>query len=442
LTLAADILKVTNNVSASSIDLTPYKDNTDDQTISRLGNVISLEDGGTVNVSTAAPASAGLVLKWDGADWNAAADLVDDADNSTTNEIQDLNLTANTLTITNNGSATNIDLSPYQQTISKSGNTVSLTNGGSFALGSTAPSSVGQVLKWNGSDWGAGTDNVNDADADATNEFQTLGLSGTVLSLTGSGTTVDLAPLGVLPAQSAPLAGYYLTTNGANASWMPLGALASADDVGSAQIQDGAVNTLDLNTAVAGSGLVGGGGAALDVNLSGTSGLQIIADQLEMPNVIAAGTYGTVLVTSIQVDAKGRVISIGVSDERLKRDITRIEDVLDKLIQVNGYTYYYNNQQDSILQHGVIAQELIKLFPDLVTLNSNGYYSVNLGGLLPIVIEALKEEHARVSNLKEEVEEMKAQLSSNDERFKTLEAKLDLLIQSTTTAKASASSQE
>jgi hypothetical protein len=263
-----------------------------------------------------------------------------------------------------------------------------------------------------------------------------------VLSLTGSGTTVDLAPLGVLPAQSAPLAGYYLTTNGANASWMPLGALASADDVGSAQIQDGAVNTLDLNTAVAGSGLVGGGGAALDVNLSGTSGLQIIADQLEMPNVIAAGTYGTVLVTSIQVDAKGRVISIGVSDERLKRDITRIEDVLDKLIQVNGYTYYYNNQQDSILQHGVIAQELIKLFPDLVTLNSNGYYSVNLGGLLPIVIEALKEEHARVSNLKEEVEEMKAQLSSNDERFKTLEAKLDLLIQSTTTAKASASSQE
>ncbi|MEQ9373826.1 MAG: tail fiber domain-containing protein [Imperialibacter sp.] len=474
LSLSGSDITLSNSGGTVSINDADFSTTNEIQDVSISGNAVAISGGGTgFNLAAAAP-SSGQVLKYNGTNWTSAADNVDDADNSTsnelqtlslsgsditlsnsggtvsindadfstTNEIQDLNLTSNTLTITNNGSATNIDLSPYQQTISKSGNTVSLTSGGSFALGSTAPSSVGQVLKWNGSDWGAGTDNVNDADADATNEFQTLGLSGTVLSLTGSGTTVDLAPLGVLPAQSAPLAGYYLTTNGANASWMPLGALASADDVGSAQIQDGAVNILDLNTAVAGNGLVGGGGAALDVNLAGASGLQIVSDQLQMQNVITAGTYSTLITAQIQVDAKGRVLSFSASDVRLKKDVSRIAGVLDRLVEVNGYTYHYIDQQDSVLHHGLIAQELLELFPDLAVMGANGYYSVNYQGLIPILIEALKEEHARVSDLKTEVEEMKAQLSSNDERFKTLEAKLDLLIQSTTTAKAATPSQE
>ncbi|MEQ9380445.1 MAG: tail fiber domain-containing protein [Imperialibacter sp.] len=413
-------LQLTDAGGTLSADLTPYMDNTDAQDLSLAGTTLSISGGTAADLSS----------------------LVNDADFDPTNEIQDLDLTANTLTITNNGSATNIDLSPYQQTISKIGNTVSLTSGGSFALGSTAPSSVGQVLKWNGSDWGAGTDNVNDADADATNEFQTLGLAGNILSLTGSGTTIDLTPLGVLPAQSAPLAGYFLGTNGANASWMPLGALAFADDVSSAQIQDGAVGVFDLNTAVAGNGLTGGGGVALAANVAPTGGLEVSSDQLQIKDVVVGTTYNILIGGAITYNNKGQITATGPSDETLKTNIEQIQGVLDKLMQVNGYTYYWKSDENGMIQYGVIAQQLEKYFPELIMNNPSGIKSVSYQGLIPILIEALKEEHARVSNLKEEVEEMKAQLSSNDERFKALEAKLDLLIQSTTTAKAATSSQE
>ena len=56
-------------------------------------------------------------------------DSVNDADSDTTNEIQDLNLSSNTLTITNNGSATNIDLSGYSNLWQENGNDIYYDNG-------------------------------------------------------------------------------------------------------------------------------------------------------------------------------------------------------------------------------------------------------------------------------------------------------------------------
>ena len=56
----------------------------------------------------------------------------------------------------------------------------------------TSPSN-GQALKYDGTKWVNGTDLVNDADADPTNELQDLSLSGTTLSLTNDATTVDLS---------------------------------------------------------------------------------------------------------------------------------------------------------------------------------------------------------------------------------------------------------
>jgi C1q domain-containing protein len=94
ITISSDILKITNNASATEWDLTRYLDNTDNQALSwnPVDRLLSVSgNAGTINLS----------------------ELKDDADADPTNEIQDLILTSDKLTITDNTSATEIDLVPY-----------------------------------------------------------------------------------------------------------------------------------------------------------------------------------------------------------------------------------------------------------------------------------------------------------------------------------------
>jgi hypothetical protein len=56
----------------------------------------------------------------------------------------------------------------------------------------TAGAAPGSILKFDGTDWVTGNDEVNDADADPVNELQTLSLSGTTLSLSNGGGDINL----------------------------------------------------------------------------------------------------------------------------------------------------------------------------------------------------------------------------------------------------------
>ncbi len=278
LQLNNNTIKITNNPAASAIDLTPYLDNTDQQTLSfdPATQKLSLSNGGSVNLNSintdsqdlnlngntlsltnditsvnlsATSPTDGQVLKWNAAQnhWEAqsdaigttytagtgisingsnqiintapnqavsltgtgaatvsgtypnftinATDNVDDADNDPANEIQDLQLTGNTLKVTNNLGATDINLAGYldntdgqtlsfntttqelslsnggmvnlgsintdAQNLSLSGNTLSLTNDATnVSLSATTPAN-GEVLKWNAAQnrWEAHSDN-------------------------------------------------------------------------------------------------------------------------------------------------------------------------------------------------------------------------------------------------------------------------------------------
>lgn len=81
------------------------------------------------------------------------------------------------------------------------------------------------------------------------------------------------------------------------------------------------------------------------------------------------------------------------SDARLKTNIHQIKKPLEKLNQLHGYTYnWIDQQQDQETQIGVLAQEVQKVYPDLVKTNTNGNLSVNYMGLIPVLIEAIKDQ--------------------------------------------------
>ncbi|KAA0992922.1 tail fiber domain-containing protein [Dyadobacter aurulentus] len=121
------------------------------------------------------------------------------------------------------------------------------------------------------------------------------------------------------------------------------------------------------------------------------------------------------------VNGSGGATLIGgldqVSDRRLKRDFANLSNSLGKLSQIDGVTYYWKDQSlAQTIQTGLIAQNVETVFPELVTTNAEGFKSVNYIGLIPHLIESVKE-------LKQENASLKKQL----ERIDELEAKLNTL---------------
>jgi len=199
LTLTANTLSITND--ATTVNLAPYLDNTDAQNLAATSSGTTR----TISITNGAP---------------AVIDIADN-DNSTTNEIQNLSLTGNTLALSSD--ITPVDLAPYldntdSQTLTFSGNNLSIAGGNSVNLASLAID--GQSLVLAGSNLAiSGANSVSLAPFLDNTDNQDLTLAGNTLSLTNDGTPINLAPyLDNTDNQDLALAGNVLSlTNDATA---------------------------------------------------------------------------------------------------------------------------------------------------------------------------------------------------------------------------------
>lgn len=90
------------------------------------------------------------------------------------------------------------------------------------------------------------------------------------------------------------------------------------------------------------------------------------------------------------------------SDVRLKKNIATLTGVLGKISQLRGVSYEFIDQHVSATgpQIGVIAQELQKVYPELVNQAKDGYLAVNYTMLTAVLIQATKEQQAQIDELK------------------------------------------
>ena len=91
------------------------------------------------------------------------------------------------------------------------------------------------------------------------------------------------------------------------------------------------------------------------------------------------------------------------SDITLKEDIEVIPNALDKVSAIRGVTYNRKDLEDKPRHAGVIAQEVEKVLPEVISTDEEGIKSVAYGNLVGLLIESIKE-------LKSEVDELKAKL--------------------------------
>ena len=87
------------------------------------------------------------------------------------------------------------------------------------------------------------------------------------------------------------------------------------------------------------------------------------------------------------------------SDARLKANIISLGSTLSKLLQIDGKSYTMKKDESEKQKIGLLAQDIEKVFPELVS-ESHGIKSVNYQGLVPVLINALKEQQSEIDELK------------------------------------------
>lgn len=89
---------------------------------------------------------------------------------------------------------------------------------------------------------------------------------------------------------------------------------------------------------------------------------------------------------------KGNIIYDGniltPSDSRIKTDIKKIENALDKIMSLNGIIY--KNMKTNDIQSGLIAQDVFKILPEVVK-TIDGYLNISYGNMMGLIIEGIKE---------------------------------------------------
>ena len=91
------------------------------------------------------------------------------------------------------------------------------------------------------------------------------------------------------------------------------------------------------------------------------------------------------------------------SDARLKSNIVSLGSTLPKILLIDGKSYAMKGKQ----KIGVLAQDIQEVFPELVTEDDNEMLAVNYQGLVPVLINALKEQQNEIETYRDEVSELK-----------------------------------
>jgi hypothetical protein len=97
---------------------------------------------------------------------------------------------------------------------------------------------------------------------------------------------------------------------------------------------------------------------------------------------------GEKLYVSGNIRATGTITAN--SDINLKKNLLKIENALEKVEQINGYTYEFKSD-DSKRHAGVIAQEIEGVLPEIVNKGNDGLLGVEYGNISALLIEAIKD---------------------------------------------------
>ncbi|HEY6979069.1 MAG TPA: tail fiber domain-containing protein [Chitinophagaceae bacterium] len=166
---------------------------------------------------------------------------------------------------------------------------------------------------------------------------------------------------------------------------------------------------------------------------------------LRLQNVAANGRNWTIFETDDAFLTVASDVVVGffdplsgdysaLSDRRAKKDIEQAPDVLEKVMQLQVKKYHFLQNKSSDKMHfGMIAQEVEKIFPEIVTIprSDNDRYAVNYSAYGVIAIKAIQEQQKKMEEQVKQIQQQEQAMQQQQQKIVTLEeriAKLEMII--------------
>jgi hypothetical protein len=141
--------------------------------------------------------------------------------------------------------------------------------------------------------------------------------------------------------------------------------------------------------------------------------------------VLTSGNVGIDITNPVYtLQVNGSVAGVGaynnVSDARYKTNITRLTHALEKVMALQGVEYDWRSNAwpqmkfDQGKQLGFVAQEIKEVLPEIVSQDGNGYYSIAYSKIIPVLVEAIKDQQKETMEKNAEIEKLKAKSDKVD----------------------------
>ena len=142
-------------------------------------------------------------------------------------------------------------------------------------------------------------------------------------------------------------------------------------------------------------------------NETGSNKLYIANSDTSTPLI-----YGDFSTAQLKIHGLLVAASASPSDERLKKEIKPLEGSLDSVTRLKGVSYQWRTEDypghgfREGTQLGLIAQEVEKVLPEVVVHGPDGYKAVDYQKLVPVLIEAVKEQQKEITELRSMLREI------------------------------------
>jgi hypothetical protein len=144
--------------------------------------------------------------------------------------------------------------------------------------------------------------------------------------------------------------------------------------------------------------------------IGGSTAMTLNGNGLKVEDALGVGVAAS--TTDGRGDFSNDVVAFSTSDKRLKENIKPLDSALEKVLKISGVSFDWKEltEEEKKTIHGneghdvgVIAQEIEEVLPEVVTERDSGYKAVKYEKIVPLLIEAIKEQQQQINKLEEKL---------------------------------------